>query len=146
MSDLIDLDAVVSPDIKVKLAGQTWALPGDAQSDTLLRMIKLSQDMDAAFKEENTDRLLELRDELTAEVEGLFAEKNDLPEDGLHLSDAQIGELVTKLFDHYSADQGEGQEIRPTSTPAKPKSARRSPPRSAPRSNRGSRSSTSLSS
>lgn len=148
---IIDLDAVLQPDIKVKLDGHEYRLPGDPPAEILLTIVVLSESLEAAIGDEDSDKVLDLRRELTDAVTDLFSMRQEVDENfGSTLVDAQIQELVSKLFAHYyGLDQATGPEAdgdRPTpeeepaapseeeepasSTPPRSRSARRSPPRS----------------
>lgn len=132
---MIDLDAVLADDLPVKLNGKTWKLPGDAPTELLLSIILLSEQAQEAIEKEDTDRMLEVRAEMSDRVEDLFALRQEVPEGfGAALVDAQIGELVAKLFAHYYPS-GEGGGGRPTpepeaETPQSSRSSGRSRPRS----------------
>jgi hypothetical protein len=134
---IIDLDAVLKPDIKVKLDGTEWRLPGDPPTEILLNIVVLSEEMEKAVDADDSDRMLEIRRELTDAVEDLFSMRQEIPEGfGAGLVDAQISELVSKLFAHYYPGMGGD---RPTPEPAaeeppetaRPRSSERSPKSSA---------------
>lgn len=150
MSEIHDLDAVVAEDLRVKLGGQTWRLPGDPPSELLLRIIHLQQQLGKAANEaqnqptnatedeqaEMTETLLAIREQIAEQLGELFAMRNQDFEPGtLQMSDAQVVSLVNFLFEQYNADEEGGD--RPTPTPPKPRSAqpsRRNSGRSKPRS------------
>lgn len=132
----IDLDAVLAPDIKVKLNDAEWKLPGDAPTELLLGIILLSEQAQKAIEDDDTEKMLDLRAEISDRVEELFAMRQEVPEGfGASLADAQIGELVQKLFAHYYADDEDDPEAgggRPTgaSEPASTPPRSRRPSRS----------------
>jgi hypothetical protein len=147
----IDLDAVVSPDIRVALNGTRYRLPGDAPSETMLHMLMLFQQFEEIDPTQDPQKLVDLREELAEEVENLFRIRQpDLPEGSITLSDPQLGELLAKLFSHYYPNlEGEEEEERPTSassTPQRQRSGRRSPRSSTARSRTKSESASSTSS
>jgi hypothetical protein len=147
---IIDLDAVLQPDIKVKLDDHEYRLPGDPPAEILLTIVVLSESLEEAIGAEDSDKVLDLRRELTDAVTDLFSMRQEVDDNfGSTLVDAQIQELVSKLFAHYyGLDQEDGdrptseepeaapsseapEEAEPaSSTPPRPRSARRSPPRS----------------
>lgn len=151
---IIDLDSVLKPDIKVKLDGQEYKLPGDPPTEVLLSIVLFSEEMEKAVGEEDTDRMLEIRGELTDRIEDLFSMRQDIPEGfGGTLVDAQISELVSKLFAHYYPGAGGGERPTPAAeeaeaeTPPSSRSSRPSPARSRartrkPRASASSKSST----
>ena len=97
-----DLDKVVSANIHVQLDGVKHALPGDSPSELLLRITLLSEQLEEAVQAQDADRMLEIREEISDNVEELFRLRNPLLEEGsINLSDIQVGELVSKLFAHY---------------------------------------------
>lgn len=153
---LIDLDAVLAEDIYVQLAGERYALPGDAPSEILLKILLLSESLENVAKENDAGRILAVREQITEKVDELFMLRNDpevFPdqrlvsgeegdedaeyEPSMGLSDAQIGALVGALFETYyavpagaadvAAGAGEGGG-RPTgsSTRQKSRSTKRS--------------------
>ena len=133
---IIDLDAVLKPDIPVKLDGETFKLPGDPPTEILLTIVNLSERMEKATADEDADAMLQIRSETTDAVTDLFALRQEVDDNfGAGLADTQISELVNKLFAHYYPGLGGGDEdpdvARPTpeaseaETPPKP---RRSPP------------------
>ncbi|HXS25887.1 MAG TPA: hypothetical protein VN719_16750 [Gemmatimonadales bacterium] len=127
---LIDLDAVLAPDIRVKLGGETYRLPGDAPTETLLSIVQLTEEMDKAVKATDETRILELRAEMAERVEDLFALRQDIPEGfGAAIPEVQTVELVRRLFQHYYGD-GEGGDRPTTPTPASSRNGARSRPRS----------------
>ncbi len=132
----IDLDAVLAPPIKVKLEGKEWKLPGDAPTELLLSIVLLSEQAQEAIDKEDTERMMELRAEMSERIEDLFAMHQEVPEGfGSQLVDAQIGELVSKLFEHYYSGGDEEDGDRPTPAAATPPSSRSSA-RSRPSSSR----------
>jgi hypothetical protein len=97
-----DLDKVVSPNIYVQLEGVKHALPGDSPSELLLRITLLSEQLEEAVEAKEAERMLEIREEISDNVEDLFRLRNPLlEENSINLSDVQVGELVSKLFAHY---------------------------------------------
>lgn len=162
-STIADLDKVVASDIYVVLNGERRPLPGDAPSELLLRITLLSEELEKAVEAKDAPRMLEIREEISANVEELFALRNpQLPEGSITLSDAQVGELVAKLFAHYygkavedAAAEEEAEAARPTEeepeaetppTTPRSESAKPSPPSSARRSRRARSSARSRSS
>ncbi len=129
---IIDLDSVLKPDIKVKLDGEEYKLPGDPPTEVLLSIVVLSEEMEKAVEADDSDRMLEIRGELTDRVEDLFSmRQSDIPEGfGSTLVDAQISELVNKLFAHYYPGMGGGE--RPTSPEAEEESAEEPAPSETP--------------
>jgi hypothetical protein len=139
---IIDLDAVLKPDIPVKLDGQTYKLPGDPPTEILLTIVQLSEKMEEHREAEDADAMLQVRSETTDAVTDLFALRQEVDEGfGATLADTQISELVAKLFAHYYPGLGgedDDDAAPPTSaepaeaeaTNPKPRSSRRSPPRS----------------
>jgi hypothetical protein len=126
---LIDLDAVVSPDVRVKFDDVEYRLPGDAPSETLLRIQVISEQLGKAVGDTDVDKLLALREELSETLEELFSIKQDIEPGTINLSEKQIGELLTALFEHYYSEAEEAVEggERPTPpTTRKPKSGQRS--------------------
>lgn len=148
MSDLIDLDAVMQPDLRVRLGGVDYRLPGDAPSEVLLRISVLADELAKQSTSANFDpeQLLGVRTELGEAVEELFRIRQ--PElDSLSLSDTQIAQLMEALFAHYfPKDEEGGDRPTPARTPPKPRSSRpsaRSSTASGGRKRTQSRSSTS---
>lgn len=153
MAELIDLDAVVPEDLEVQIAGQIYRLPGDAPTEMVLRLSVLAERLESAGADgKNMEEMLEMREELSAEIEALFRLRQpELEEGSLELSDRQVGTLIAKLFGYYygrvdpEADDEGGD--RPTesgaSSPPKPRSSGRSRPRSRPKARKASASSTS---
>jgi hypothetical protein len=143
MSQLVDLDAVVSPDIRVKFDDTTYRLPGDAPSETLLRIQLISEQLSQAVTDTDVDKLLQLREELSEQIEALFSIRQDVDPGSIQLSEKQIEELLSQLFKHYfgvdvgGEEDGEGGD-RPTSTPQRPRSGRRSAKSSARKASRSS--------
>lgn len=163
-SVIADLDVVVASDIYVVLGGKKRPLPGDAPSELLLRVTLLSEQLEDAVQDKDPERMLELREEISENVEELFRLRNPtLPDGSINLSDGQVGELVAKLFKHYygkaieDAEAEEAGSTRPTAaepepeeaeeTTPPPESAKPSRPRqAAPKRRRSSRSRSSASS
>lgn len=145
MGELVDLDAVVAPDIRVKFDDTTYRLPGDAPSETLLRIQLVSEQLQQAVGDTDVDKLLLLREELSEQIEALFSIRQEIEPGSIQLSERQIGELLAHLFKHYFdiEDAGEEGGERPTSTPPRQRSAKRSPRSSGVRAPKASRSSTS---
>lgn len=137
--DLIDLDAVVAPDLRVKLNGTVYRLPGDAPTEQLLRLQVLANRLDRESDGKNPEELLEMREELSAEIADLFRIREpDLDDEGLDLSDAQAVELMRRLFEaYYPGGDGEDEEGGARPTPARTRPKRKSAPRS--RASSGSR-------
>jgi hypothetical protein len=129
MADLIDLDVFVKPDIRVKLNGQTYRLPGDPQADTLLRITALFADI-GNVAHDDFDRMLELREELSEQVAVLFQERNpDVTE--IRMSDEQLVELVSALMNAYNAEEEAADAARHTAPSKKTRTSRSSRPSSA---------------
>lgn len=144
-SVIADLDKVVAPDIYVILEGKKRALPGDAPTEILLRVTLLNEDLEAATEAKDGDRMLELREEISGQIEELFALRDpQLPEGSLHLSDAQVGELTSKLFLHYYGgaveDAQREAEEEGGARPTEPEAEEPPTPPTTPPSRSGSRS------
>ena len=123
MPDLIDLDAFVKPDIRVRLHEQDYRLPGDPQTDILLRITALFQAL--SDTDGDIDRVLELREELAEQVLYLFQERQpDL--DDIRLSDEQVLELVSKLMDYYASAREEAADATRPTAPSRTKTSRSS--------------------
>lgn len=125
----IDLDAVVSPDIRVTLNEIRYRLPGDAPSETMLHLLILFQGFETIDPEKDPQKLVDLREELADEVEALFRIRQpDLESGAITLSDPQLGELLSGLFKHYypNADTEEENPTSPSATPPRRRSAQRS--------------------
>lgn len=145
---LIDLNAVISPDINVRLGDKSYKLPGDAPVEDLLRLMVKAEELD---KTENKapQEILEEREEIAADVEELFRIRQpNLPEGEISLSDAQLVELLVGLSRIYNEALADAQSAagggRPTQTPPKPRRRKPSATSSARRRPRsGSASSTS---
>lgn len=129
----LDLDAVSRPDLRVKLDGKIWRLPGGPRSETVVDLAALFDAFDKAVQEGEGDRLKELSDEIRELIYGLFAERHD--EEDLEslppLDDEQMAEIFKLLVnqirvarDDAAAEVAE-RPTSPTST-AKPKNAGRS--------------------
>ena len=137
--EFIDLDALLPEDIRVRLGGTDYKLPGDPPVELLLRLQLLAQKIDEA-KDDSPENMLSLRKELAEELEELFAIRNDLGEDDrIELTDRQTAGLLNDLFEKYFAvEDGD----RPT-TPQKPRSSKPSRRRSPAKGRKAAASSTS---
>jgi hypothetical protein len=141
MSDaprILDLNAVVAPDIFVELGQdengrpKRYPFPGDAPMEDLLRLMVKANAVDTF--EGSPEDLLAMREDLGEDVDDLFRLRTpDLDEDEIHLSDGQLGELLVGLMRIYSealsaaADGGDEGGARPTSTRRSSKNGKRSP-------------------
>lgn len=139
---LIDLDAVVPDDLRVKLNGKTYKLPGDAPTELLLRLSLQAEKFNEA-KDKAPEELLEMREELGGLIEDLFALRNDLEDGEIELTDRQVAELLESLFAIYFAVDGDTEEGGDRPTPPSTKSSRPSKRRSAAKGRRAPASSTS---
>lgn len=129
---ILDLNAVIPDDILVELgenedgSAKRYAFPGDAPMEDLLRLMVKAKAVDE-FRG-SAEEALELREDLSADVEDLFRLRNPDLEDGeIHLTDTQLGELLMGLMRIYSEalqeaaaealeDAGDEGGTRPTST------------------------------
>lgn len=132
-NELIDLDAVVSPDLRVQLNGVKYRLPGDAPAEIMLAIGVLLGELNDLDEQTGAERMLELREELGEKIEDLFRVRQpDLEVGALMLTDTQILELVTKLSVAYGVvDEAELEDdADPPTTAEKPKTSERSGRRS----------------
>lgn len=127
-SIIADLDQVVAPDIRVVLNGEKHRLPGDAPSELLLRVTLLSEKLEEAVEAKDAPRMLEIREEISESVEELFLLRNpQLPEGSINLSDSQVGELVSKLFQHYYGKAVEDAAREEAERPTEPTAEEQEP-------------------
>lgn len=98
---LADLDTVASPRVKVHLNDQDWWLSGDPDSELIVNMMVLGQEMAKAVEAQDVERIRDLGGETHELIEDLFGEHNEIPEGGLKISDRQINELLNSLMQHY---------------------------------------------
>jgi hypothetical protein len=105
---IIDLDDAAPEDVGVKLGGKIYALPGDIEIPTLLKIERLMTQLgdpeaDEAAAADQGGAFLELYDE----VLDLFRIREpDLEE--LRIGARQLGQLVVRLYT-AAADQDESQ-------------------------------------
>lgn len=133
MSQLIDLDAVTSPDIRLKLAGTEYIVPGELTVEQMLRWIKIQErwianaQASVAIQAGEDPGEVEppegLLIESKAEIVALFQERKPSLTD-LPLKPSQIGVVFAALFGRYQEDDGAKPDpTRPTQKRApKPKS------------------------
>lgn len=102
-TEIIDLDAALPPDKKVRLAGATYTLPGDLPVELFLRVQRASSEMQTNVDEDTvrglSDAILEL-----------FRTRN--PQMKALPTSLGIGQLVTMLISVY----GGGDPVIPPTT------------------------------
>lgn len=137
---ILDLNRVLAPDIFVEVGKdengepRRYAFPGDAPMEDLLRLMIEAENLTKVDPTQTTpEEMLEMREQLDADVEDLFRLRNpELEEGEIRLTDRQTGELIyglMRLYNEIMAGEAEPDEeggARPTSTRQRPKSARRS--------------------
>lgn len=143
---LIDLDAVISEPVVVKLKGEEHMLPGDAPTEDLLRLSVKAERMEKEAEGKTPEELLEMREDLAGDIEDLFRlEDPDLEEGAISLADSQFRELLDRLFEIYYPNAMAAPEggARPTGTRRKPRSSRPSRAKSGGKGRKARASSTS---
>lgn len=121
MTRLIDLDTLVGEDIEVKLAGETYLLPSDIPSESMVRLISLYQ----RAGEDESDDNVETLQAISEEVLILFQIRQpDL--DYVPIGIQGTFALLTKLMELYNSAPEGGDDDAPLA------------PKKAPRSSNGS--------
>jgi hypothetical protein len=113
-AELTDLDVLLTPDRRVKLAGKTWRVPGDPPTGWLLSFRALSKKFDADDNADELDAIADIRDA----VVDLFLLKQ--PGDEQVICDAVdtlgIAALVGAVNAIYARETGQ-VEAEPDPTP-----------------------------
>lgn len=116
-AELTDLDVLIAPDRRVKLAGKTWRVPGDPPTGWLLTFRGLTRKFEGDDKIDELEVIEEIRDAIV----DLFLLRQADQEQALveAVDTLGIGALVNAINAIYASETGTADgEAAPDPTPA----------------------------